>query len=177
LPFTRPNNHILGETIYSSAPLRYGDYVAKFCVAPLSASLKELEGVPVPRDAGHDAHRDMVVQFFESNRAEDELRVQLCTDPVAMPIEDATAEWSESASRYRGIAKITFDVRNADSPVRRAFGDDVLSFNWWRTLRDHRPLGSINRLKKTVYEASSQFRHQKNNVLEEEPADIAELPE
>jgi hypothetical protein len=178
--FTLPNNHILGETFYSSAPLRYGDHVAKICYAPLSESVKALEGVPVPRAAGYDAHGDMVVQFFESNSAEYELRVQLCTDPETMPIEDARVEWPATASAYRAVAKIRFDHRqnqNPDSPARRAYGDDVLSFNSWRTLKDHRPLGSINRLKKRVYEASSNFRHEMNNVARAEPSDIAELPD
>jgi hypothetical protein len=174
--FTRPNTHILGETFYASAPLRYGDYVAKIAYTPLSDSVKALTDVPVPHDAGRDAHRDMVVQFFESNRAEYELRVQLCTDPVAMPIENATVEWPETASPYQGVAKITFDIQDADSPARRAYGDDALSFNSWRTLKAHRPLGSINRLKKDVYEASSRFRHEMNNVPRTEPNDIAELP-
>ena len=43
--------------------------------------------------------------------------------------------------------------RHPDTAARRAFGDDVLSFNSWRGLEAHRPLGSINRLKKLVYEA------------------------
>lgn len=177
--FTLPNNHILGETFYSSAPLRYGDHVAKICYAPLSESVKALEGVPVPRAAGYDAHRDMVVQFFESNSAEYELRVQLCTDPETMPIEDARVEWPATASAYRGVATIRFDHhdnQNPDSPGRRDYGDEVLSFNSWRTLKDHRPLGSINRLKKQVYEASSNFRHEKNHVPRIEPKDIADLP-
>jgi hypothetical protein len=175
--FTRPNTHILGETFYSSAPLRYGDYVAKIAYTPLSDSVKVLADVPVPPDAGRDAHRNMVVQFFDSNSAEYELSVQLCTDPVAMPIENASVEWPETASPYQGVAKITFDIQDADSPARRAYGDDALSFNSWRTLKAHRPLGSINRLKKEVYEASSQFRHEMNNVPRTEPTDIAELPE
>jgi hypothetical protein len=121
----------------------------------------------------------MVVQFFESNSAEYELRVQLCTDPETMPIEDARVEWPATASAYRGVATIRFDHRqnqNPYSPARRDYGDEVLSFNSWRTLKDHRPLGSINRLKKQVYEASSNFRHEKNHVPRIEPKDIADLP-
>jgi hypothetical protein len=53
----------------------------------------------------------------------------------------------------------------------------VLSFNSWRALAAHRPLGSINRLKQKVYEASSNFRHEKNHVPRLEPTDIDELPE
>jgi hypothetical protein len=94
-----------------------------------------------------------------------------------MPIEDASVQWPESASPYVGVAKITYPVQDAYSPERQVFGDDVLSFNSWRGLAAHRPLGSINRLKQKVYEASSNFRHEKNHVPRLEPTDIHELPE
>ncbi|TDH50146.1 catalase family protein [Mycobacterium talmoniae] len=175
--FVAPNTHILGETFYSSAPLRYGDYVAKMLYAPLSDAVTSLTGQLVPRTAGQDAHRDLILEFFGTNSAEYELRVQLCTDPVTMPIEDATVPWSEDASPHRPVAKITFPRQNPYSPERRAFGDDVLSFNSWRALAEHRPLGSINRLKKQVYEASSQFRHTVNAAPRIEPTDIAQLPD
>jgi hypothetical protein len=32
-----PNTHILGETFFSMAAVRYGDYVAKLCAAPVSS--------------------------------------------------------------------------------------------------------------------------------------------
>lgn len=175
--FTPPNTQILGDIFYSSAPLRYGDYVAKLCVTPLSNSVTSLQDQPVPRAAGGDAYRDEVVEFFRQNSAEYELRVQLCTDVATMPIEDASVEWPESASPYVGVAKITYPIQDAYGPERQVFGDDVLSFNSWRALAAHRPLGSINRLKKRVYDASSIFRHEKNNMPRLEPTDIAELPE
>ncbi|MEZ0385147.1 catalase family protein [Mycobacterium sp. pW045] len=175
--FIAANTHILGETFYSSAPLRYGDYVAKMLYAPLSDAVKDLQGQLVPRDAGQDAHRDLMIDFFRDNAAEYELRVQLCTDVVTMPIEDATVAWPEAASPHRPVAKITFPRQNPCSPERRAFGDDVLSFNSWRALADHRPLGSINRLKLQVYEASSQYRHTVNAAPRIEPTDIAQLPD
>jgi hypothetical protein len=175
--FTPPNTQILGDIFYSSAPLRYGDYVAKLSVVPLSNSVTSLQDQPVPRAAGSDADRDEVVEFFRHNSAEYELRVQLCTDVKTMPIENARVQWPESASPYVGVAKITYPVQDAYSPERQVFGDDVLSFNSWRALAAHRPLGSINRLKLKVYEASSNFRHEKNHVPRLEPTDIAELPQ
>jgi hypothetical protein len=119
----------------------------------------------------------MVVDFFRSNSAEYELRVQLCTDTASMPIEDATVAWPEKDSPHIPVAKITFPVQYPDTAARRAFGDDVLSFNSWRGLDAHRPLGSINRLKKLVYEASSDFRHRVNNIARLEPSDVADLPD
>jgi hypothetical protein len=117
------------------------------------------------------------VKIGRFGKAKYDLRVQLCTDPVAMPIEDATVAWSEIASPPRKVATITFPPQNPYSDARRDFGDDVLSFNSWRALEDHRPLGSLNRLKLRVYKASSQFRHEMNDVAPLEPTDITQLPE
>jgi hypothetical protein len=164
-------------TFYSSAPLRHGKYVAKLLYAPLSDNVKALEPQLVPPDAGKDAFRDMVVDFFRSNSAEYELRVQLCTNTMTMPIEDATVAWPEKDSPHLGVAKITLPAQNPDTEARRAFGDDVLSFNSWRGLDAHRPLGSINRLKKLVYDASSDFRHRVNNIARLEPSDVTDLPD
>ncbi|RZK92853.1 MAG: catalase, partial [Hymenobacter sp.] len=42
-----PNNHILGETYTTLGAIRYGDYVAKISVAPLSDNVKALAGQEV----------------------------------------------------------------------------------------------------------------------------------
>jgi hypothetical protein len=164
-------------TFFSAAPLRFGDYVAKLCITPYSGSVTGLQGQLVPPDAPAEAFRDMVIDFFAANSAEYELQAQLCTDLMAMPIEDATAAWPQSLSPYVGVAKLRFNPQTTETPERRRFGDDVLSFNPWRGLDAHRPLGSINRLKKMVYEASSDFRHHVNKVPRIEPEDITELPD
>ena len=75
----------------------------------------------------------MVVDFFASNSAEYELRAQLCTDLVTMPVEDASVLWPDTAPHQR-IAKITFPAQDAYSAARRAYADDVLSFNPWHAL-------------------------------------------
>jgi hypothetical protein len=174
--FAKPTTHTLGETFYTAAPLRYGKYVAKLSVAPLSQSVTELKGVKAGT-GGDDAYRDAVVGFFRTNSAEYEVRAQLCTDLTRMPIEDATIEWPEGESPYQPVATITYPVQDAYSDERRDYGDDVLEFNSWRAIADHLPLGSINRLKKEVYEASSKFRHEKNGKARVEPSTITEVPD
>lgn len=174
--FIRPNYHILGQTFYTSAALRFGDHVAKMCVTPLSPSVTELENVPLPPGSGPDAYLDQVVAFFATQTAEFEVQAQLCTNLQEMPIEDATVEWPESRSPYQGVAKLTFPVQNPATAARQQFGDDVLAFTPFRGLAAHRPLGSINRLKQRTYDSSSEFRHQKNGVVQIEPTSIAQLP-
>lgn len=175
--FARENEHLLGQTYHSASPLRYGKYVAKISVWPLSSSVTQLTDAVIAPRTGYDAHADAVAEFFRNNTAEYEMRVQLCTDPAVMSIDDATVDWPERLSGYQRVAKLTFPPQNPASPARRVYGDDVLSFNSWNGLADHRPMGGINRLKFKVYRASSKFRHDKNDVKRHEPIDISELPD
>jgi hypothetical protein len=175
--FSRPNDHVLGETYHSAAPLRYGDHVAKICIAPLSESVRNLAGQHIPRSAGYDAHRTAVGEFFAQHSADYEVRAQLCTDPARMSIEDATARWSTEESPYVAVGRITLPRQDTTSDALRAYADDVLSFNSWNGLADHRPLGSINRLKRLVYDASSDFRHRVNKVDQVEPTTLADIPD
>ncbi|WP_239071199.1 catalase family protein [Amycolatopsis sp. SID8362] len=170
-----PNTHILGETFHSMAALRYGDYLAKISAAPLSEPVRTLTGVPIDRD-GDGVLRELVVDFFRDNAAEYELRAQLCTDISTMPVEDASVLWPESESPHLPIAKLSFPPQDAGSAARRVYADDVLSFNPWHALAAHRPLGSIMRVRRQAYEASTSFRHAMNAVPRVEPRSIEELP-
>ncbi|MEP0855550.1 catalase family protein [Trichocoleus sp. DQ-U1] len=176
LGLTQPETHILGETYHTSAALRYGDYIAKLSITPVSASLQPLIGKRIDTQNA-SVLRDIIVEFFRQQSAEYELRVQLCTNLETMPIEDASIEWSEGESPYQAIAKLTIGMQEAYSPARQVYVDDVLSFNAWHCIAEHQPLGSIQRLRKEVYEASSRYRHQMNQQPNREPRSIEEMPD
>ena len=72
--------------------------------------------------------------------------------------------------------ELTFPAQEPYSPKRRVYADDVLSFNPWHCIEEHRPLGSIMRIRIKAYEMSSSFRHQMNAQTRVEPKDINELP-
>ncbi|SHG97121.1 catalase family protein [Massilia sp. CF038] len=171
-----PNTHILGETFFSMAAVRYGDYVAKLCAAPLSANVRALTGQLIDNDAGDSALRDLVVDFFRHQGAEYELRAQLCTGTDKMPIEDASIDWPQDLSPYQPVARLTIPPQEAYSPARRVFADDILSFNPWHCIDEHRPLGSIMRARIKAYEASSVFRHHMNAQPRIEIDDISQVP-
>lgn len=172
--FADPNHNILGETFSSLAPIRFGKYVTKITVAPYSEAVKSLTGTKNPR--GDNAIREFVVNFFKNNDAEYELRAQLAKNLQQTPIEDASVVWPEELTPHQPIARIILPRQDVDSPGRRAYADDVLTFTPWRCLVEHRPLGSIMRLRRHAYKLSSDLRHKINARPLVEPSDISELP-
>ncbi|EXA63568.1 MULTISPECIES: catalase family protein [Acinetobacter] len=171
------NEHILGQTFHTMAAIRYGDYIAKLSVAPLSAEVKALEGLELDTTDKPSAQRDAVVDFFHQHGATYELRAQLCTDLSTMPVEDGSVLWHEEQSPHQPIAKIVIPAQEAYSPARRVFSDDKLSFNPWHAIPEHQPLGSIMRVRMKAYESSTQFRHQMNVQPRIEPKNIEEVPD
>ncbi|HPY41132.1 MAG TPA: catalase family protein, partial [Thiolinea sp.] len=169
-------DHILGETFFSMAAMRYGNYMAKISVAPLSPEVSALTGTKVPNLDEFSSVRDAVVGFFKSNSAQYQLRAQLCANLDTMPIEDASILWSEDESAHQPIARIIIPQQEAYSPARRVFGDDILSYSPWNALAAHQPLGSLMRMRQKVYESSSVLRHDLNRQPRIEPTSITELP-
>jgi hypothetical protein len=175
--FGHPETNVLGEGYFSQAPIRYGQYIAKIGVKPVSENLKKLTGKHVSLHNRHSGLRDEVVKFFETETAEWDVCVQLCTDLEKMPVEDASVEWPEKLNPYVPVARITANPQNAYSPERRVYFDERLSFNPWHGLAAHRPLGNIMRARYEAYKVSSQFRHSANGLEPVEPKSITELPD
>jgi catalase len=173
--FGHPETHILGETFYSQAALRYGGYVAKISIAPLSENLKALTNKHI-NHSKFSALRDAVADFFKTETAEWEIRAQLLTDLKRMPVEDPTVKWPEEESPYVAVGTIVAKPQNAYSGERRIFVDEQLSFNPWHGIAAHQPLGNVMRARKTVYPATVHYRHGQEQRTGVEPKSIDELP-
>jgi hypothetical protein len=172
--FGHPPLHPLAETYYSQTPYRYGDYVAKFRVAPVSAPLQAWIGRTIDTSQDANALRTAVQDYVRANQAVFEFAVQLCTDPETMPIEDANAEWPEDESPYRPVARLVLpaqDAYAADAPQ----AEDALSFCPSHSLAAHRPLGGINRARLKAYEIMAARRRRQNGVPEREPRSLADI--
>lgn len=100
-----------------------------------------------------------------------EFRIQRQADPHTMPVEDPTVRWSDSDSPYRRVAMITIEHQDILAQQRRNVAENIV-FTPWHSLWEHRPLGGINRVRRAVYEASSNLRHELNNVVRHEGDDL-----
>jgi hypothetical protein len=94
--------------------------------------------------------------------------VQVQTDPHRMPIEDATVKWPERLSPYLPVAHLRILRQRFDSDAQLAFAD-VLRYNPWHSLAEHRPLGNSNRARLRMYAELADLRQSMNAVSHVEP--------
>lgn len=168
--------HPLGATYYSQTPFRYGDHVAKFALAPVSPALRELADATIHAHGRPDAIREAVREVMIEQGGVWELRVQLCTDLAAMPIEDPTVVWDEERSPYRAVATLEMPPQIAWTNGASEATEDALAFSPWHGLAAHRPLGGVNRARRDPYRFSAEYRGRFNGCPIHEPRALAELP-
>ena len=172
-----PNISPVSHTYYSQSAFRHGDHVAKLALRPTSAEQLALRDTEVGKDDEPSVLRDWTRDYFATREARFELGVQLCTDLDTMPIEDVSVEWPEDQSPYLAVAELIFAPQECFSPARRVFAEDVMSWRPWYGLAAHRPLGSINRLRRTAYERLGGIRHEVNDREERDPRTLADVPD
>lgn len=172
--FGRPPAHPFGERFYTQAAVRYGDYVAKLAAMPSPETLVAVAEAGPLRSA-RDAFREAASAFAADRPVVYDIKVQLCTNIEAMPIEDASVEWSEANSPYRTVARLTLPPQIAWTPERAAY-DDRLAFNPAHALPAHQPLGSIMRARMRAYRATQRFRLDANGLTAAEPRSAADIP-
>lgn len=126
--FGHAPKHPLAEPYLSQAALHYGDPVAKVAAFPVAPARETLAEQVLDTGPDPDVFRHAVAAFFRGEEAAFEIRVQFCTDLAAMPVEDASQEWSRTASPDRTVTRLTLPAQTADGAARLAYADDALSY-------------------------------------------------
>jgi catalase len=158
-------NNLLNIQYWSMSAYRFGDSACKFSTRPV--------GSASPYTATDDPNflRANLVRHLAERDAEFDFMVQRRTRPDAMPVEDPTIEWSETDAPFVPVARITIPKQTFDSPEQMTFCEN-LSFSPWHCVDAHRPLGGLNRLRRSVYETISRVRHELNHAARKEPTDF-----
>lgn len=94
--------------------------------------------------------------------------VHIQTDAVLQPVEDATVSWwpesdPNGKDTFVPLATLTLThLEDADKDQLAAAENRV--FSPWNVLAEHRPLGVINRIRRTVYSEMATARNKANDV-------------
>ena len=174
--FGHPFSHPLGDSYFSQAPVRFGDYVAKLGAFPASVYQDQLRDWQLDPHQDEDGFRHAAIQFFHDRDVVFELRAQLWANAETQPIEDASVEWPVEDSQYRTVATLTLPRQDAYGAERVRYFDELLTFRPAHSLAAHRPLGGVMRARLQVYQALSDFRHCANGVASVHSANIEEIP-
>jgi hypothetical protein len=150
-------------TYFSVSPYKFGEANAKFRVMPAPDSCAAYT-LPAQNKKLPNFLRNALNQQLSTDRVPAcfVLQIQRQDPSHYMPIEDTSIEWSENAAPFETVARIKVPAQDFDTPALNIQCDN-LSFNPWFGLEAHRPIGGINRLRKAVYEAVSDYRHSRND--------------
>jgi hypothetical protein len=167
-----PNVDPLGETYYSLTPFRYGDYIAKFSLAPVAPALTALTGTEIDASGRPNAIRETVQSEMIGIAGEWEFRVQLCRDLERQPVEDPTVEWKEDEAPFQRVGIVWVQPQDSWDPAQVQAVDEEMRFSVWTGLAAHRPLGNINRARNAPYRHSAEFRERFNRCPIHEPGAV-----
>ena len=162
-------------SFYSQAAYTHGPYVAKYRLAPM---LAHQEALSSSKPSGPDDLMPMIAQYFTSHPARYSLDVQMCRDLSKQPVEDTQTEWKDSETPWERVAILELPVgQDSASDARRKFWEEQMALSPFTGLAAHRPLGSVNRLRKAIYAHSKANRVNRNQtVIKRDVRNIDEIP-
>jgi catalase len=138
---------------WSTTPYRFGSARAvKYVVLPTSPTRSEM-----PARLTDTYLRDALRTRLDEAEATFDFMIQFQADSRRTPIEDATVEWTERDSPYQRVAEIRIPRQHFEDSERMMRCEQV-AFNPWHCLKEHQPLGAMNRARREIYQAMAEFR-------------------
>jgi catalase len=150
----------LNVTYYSVTPYQLGDapqkQVVKYSTQPCEP-LAEVQAAESPNFLRH-AMQD----HLRAGSACFMFRVQPRPDD-SYSIEDVISEWPEDEAPFIDVARIEIAAQEFDTAAQNNACENM-SYNPWHSVEAHRPLGTVNRMRRLVYQIISELRFEMNDV-------------
>lgn len=150
----------LNVDYYSVTPYQLGEASQKQVV---KYSTKPCDAVPEGQPTeGPNFLRHAMQDHLQKGSACFIFRVQPRPDE-SYSIEDVISEWPEDEAPFIDVARIEIPQQEFDTASQNA-ACESMSYNPWHSLEAHRPLGTVNRMRRVVYEIISELRFEMNDV-------------
>ena len=157
-------SNMLTLRYFTMTPYLMGDTPAKFSMRP-----QVLANTGAPPNSAPDYLRHVMAEQLGRESVGFDFMVQLQTDPHSMPVEDPRIRWEPARAPWRKVATLRIPTQTFDSPAQLQFAED-LSYSPWHSVLEHQPLGGVNRCRRIIYRAVSEFRHEANGRQAVEPS-------
>ncbi len=157
---TPPPPSLLQAQYFSITAYKLGPANIKFSAKPCKSENIQATGASA---TDPDFLKDELKSELTRGEACFDFMVQYQKPDKGMSIEDPTIEWKQADSPFIPIARVTIPAQEFDSPEQNKFCEN-LAFAPWHALPEHRPIGQFNRLRRQVYPASSNYRHEHNKT-------------
>ena len=145
---------------YSVTPYQLGmpaqKQVVKYSTKPCAPVAQAQAG------DGPNFLRDAMQQHLGAGPACFIFGVQLRPDN-SYSIEDVITEWPEEVVPFMDVARIEIPQQEFDTAAQNE-ACESMSYNPWHSIEAHRPLGTVNRMRRVVYEIISELRFEMNDV-------------
>ena len=140
-------NSLATETYWSRAPIKFGSFAVKYSLHP-TPGVKEMS-----QASGDNYLREDFIARLKEGPVAFDFKIQRFVDETQTPIEDGAIRWE---SEPEVIAQLMIPKQDLRSTNGGAMNDEVndMAFNPWNASDEFRPLGSLNRARKVVYESS-----------------------
>jgi hypothetical protein len=161
----QPFHNPLQVRYWSQTPYKLGPHAIKFSARPITNRTNAK-----PEKTDPDYLREVMVKQIGSEDVYFEFLVQVQTDPVKMPVEDSLVEWKEADFPFQRVALIRIPKQDISAPANLKTAEKM-SFSPWHALPEHRPLGSINRARRVIYQTVFEFRRKMNEVPRRESSE------
>jgi len=156
---------------YSNVPFLLGEGQAvQYSLQPTPPARTK-----IPARPKENYLRDAMIGTLAAGEWSFDFMVQVQTDPYRMPIENASVKWPERLSPYIPVARLRLPAQRFDSDQQLAFAD-VLRYNPWHSLAEHKPLGNSNRARRRMYWELARLRQGMNQVEHVEPTGAEQFP-
>ena len=161
---TKPVGSVLGIDYWSGVPFAFGP--GKFVKYKLEPT-KPI--APPTRPPDNPSYLGMeMTQSLQSGETRFRFYVQFQTNPLTMPLDQATVDWSEAESPPVWIAELILPQQDVTVRGQANYGEN-LSYNVWRVTEPHTPQGSLAEARRDVYAASAKLRRDVNGIPAGEP--------
>lgn len=147
----------LGIQYFSAAPFLFGENrVMKFSVKPRAV----VQPTTLPNPPSENYLREVVTELMHKNETVCfDFMVQVRDGGDDLGIENASSLWDEALYPFVSVASVTISAPQPDVDSEQHQEDcEKLVFTPWHSLVEHQPIGSINRLRQSVYQASAEHR-------------------